>query len=135
MLRRIILDLHYKLEEPTKINVHQAVDTLMDAWWNVTSGVLRNCWQKAGFNRDADAVQDSAATDRNAELQESIQSFCAETSAATVNTSEVYDSADDEVFVCYEWTTDGIVEAIEEVKHLPRMTWQRATKNLRRSQE
>ncbi|KAH6928120.1 hypothetical protein HPB50_012109 [Hyalomma asiaticum] len=88
-MQRLIINLC--LKQPTTINIRQAAEVLMGAWWNLKAFIISNCWRKAGLVKVPVQLEgDPKVTDNNlgdlwtevAKLLPAVSSFMDSNSAA-----------------------------------------------------
>ncbi|KAH7977575.1 hypothetical protein HPB49_002552 [Dermacentor silvarum] len=80
---RVLLSMQQ--QQPLKVNLRGAIDMVAASWWQVKATTIRKCFNKAGFMRNAEALEADEPSDNVAD--------------ETVNTNDMWSSLVESKFV------------------------------------
>jgi hypothetical protein len=102
-------------EENEKINVKEACDVIVAAWWSVKESTIIKCWRKASVLTNDDLEVETTAIETTGveverEIREMWDSIIATTGVLDIVNYEDYIEADDNLLTASELTDQEIIE-------------------------
>ncbi|KAH8040077.1 hypothetical protein HPB51_009333 [Rhipicephalus microplus] len=58
---KVLLSMHQ--QQPLKVNLRGAIDMVVASWWQVKADTISKCFKRAGFVRNAEALEDDEQSD------------------------------------------------------------------------
>ncbi|KAH6945724.1 hypothetical protein HPB50_009719 [Hyalomma asiaticum] len=105
------LIINLRLKPPTAINIHQAEEMLMGAWWNLKMSTISNCWRKAGLIKVPVQLKgDPELTDNSGDLRTEVAELL-----PTVSSFEDYVDSDSAALTAVDLTTEEILNNVRDV--------------------
>ncbi|KAH8033966.1 hypothetical protein HPB51_018435 [Rhipicephalus microplus] len=106
-------------QQPLKVNLRGAIDMVVASWWQVKADTISKCFKRAGFVRNAEALEDYEQSDTSLADEtlntDDVWSCLVDSNivAATDTFQDVVDAGESELSVCQEASTDyAIVAAV-----------------------
>ncbi|KAH8031816.1 hypothetical protein HPB51_020934 [Rhipicephalus microplus] len=104
-------------QQPLKVNVRGAIDIVVASWWQVKADTISKCFKRAGFVRNAEALEDdeqsyTSLADETLNTDE-VWSCLVDSNfvTATDTFQEFVDTGESELSVCEEASTDDAIVA------------------------
>ncbi|KAL3171297.1 hypothetical protein MRX96_013523 [Rhipicephalus microplus] len=104
-------------QQPLKVNLRGAIDMVVASWWQVKADTISKCFKRAGFVRNAEALEDDEQSDTSLADEtlntDDVWSCLVDSNfvTATDTFQEFVDAGESELSVCEEASTDDAIVA------------------------
>ncbi|KAL3171299.1 hypothetical protein MRX96_013525 [Rhipicephalus microplus] len=104
-------------QQPLKVNLRGAIDMVVASWWQVKANTISKCFKRAGFVRNAEALEDDEQSDTSRADEtlntDDVWSCLVDRNfiTATDTFQEFVDAGESELSVCEEASTDDAIVA------------------------
>ncbi|KAL3217505.1 hypothetical protein MRX96_032303 [Rhipicephalus microplus] len=104
-------------QQPLKVNLKGAIDMVVASWRQVKVDTIRKCFKRAGFVRNAEALEDDEQSDTSLADEtlntDDVWSCLVDSNFVTATNTfqEFVDAGESELSVCEEASTDGAIVA------------------------
>nr|XP_037270604.1 tigger transposable element-derived protein 6-like [Rhipicephalus microplus] len=112
---RVLLSMQQ--QQPLKVNLRGAIDMVVASWWQVKADTISKCFKRAGFVRNAEALEDDEQSDTSRADEtlntDDVWSCLVDSNfvTATDTFQEFVDAGESELSVCEEASTDDAIVA------------------------
>lgn len=112
---RVLLSMQQ--QQPLKVNLRGAIDMVVASWWQVKADTISKCFKRAGFVRNAEALEDDEQSDTSLADEtlntDDVWSCLVDSNfvTATDTFQEFVDAGESELSVCEEASTDDAIVA------------------------